>query len=76
MTQTRMQSLIEVNAGTAVGFLVSWGATPFILAAFGYEAGAGKAFGITAAYTVLSIARGYLVRRAFNWLHGRRPPVA
>jgi uncharacterized membrane protein YhiD involved in acid resistance len=48
---------------------VSWAATPFILAAFGYSAGAGTAFGITVVYTVLSLIRGYVVRRLFNRLH-------
>jgi hypothetical protein len=61
----------ETFIGTAIGFSVSWAATPFILAAFGYRAGAGTAFGITAIYTVLSLLRGYLVRRLFNRLSGR-----
>lgn len=67
--QTRWQSFVEVNASTAVGFVVSWAATPPILWAFGYEAGAGKAFGITVVYTVLSLVRGWVMRRIFNRLH-------
>ena len=70
MTQTRWQSFVEVNARTAVGLVVSWAATPFIMAAFGYEAGAGKALGITIVYTLLSLARGWAMRRVFNRLHG------
>lgn len=66
MSQTRLQSLAEVHASTAIGFLVSWAATPPILWAFGYQAGAGKALGITLVYTVLSLVRSYLVRRLFN----------
>lgn len=72
MTQTRWQSFVEVNASTAVGFVVSWAATPPILYAFGYQAGAGKALGITVVYTVLSLLRGWVMRRLFNRLHGRR----
>lgn len=69
MSQSRAQSAIESAAGTAIGFAVSWAATPPILAAFGHTASAGQAFGITCIYTVLSLARGYIVRRAFNQLH-------
>lgn len=69
--QTRLQSFIEVNASTAIGFVVSWAATPFILGAFGHQAGVGQAFGITCIYTALSLVRGYAVRRAFNRV-GRR----
>jgi len=71
MSQTRWQSFLEVNANTAVGFVVSWVATPPIFWAFGYDAGAGKALGITLAYTALSMARQWFIRRYFNGL-GRR----
>lgn len=72
MTQTRLQSFIEVNTSTAVGFCISWAATPPILWLFGYEAGAGKAFGITVVYTVLSLVRGFAMRRLFNRLQASR----
>jgi len=72
MSQTRLQSLIEANVSTAIGFAISWAATPFVLAAFGYIVGAGKAFGITVVYTVISILRGYFVRRFFNNLGRQR----
>lgn len=71
MSQTRTHSALETTASTAIGFAVSWAATPFILAAFGYTAGVGTAFGITVVYTVLSLVRGYVVRRLFNRLQGR-----
>lgn len=66
MSQSRTHSALETTASTAIGFAVSWAATPFILAAFGYTAGAATAFGITVVYTALSLLRGYLVRRLFN----------
>ena len=72
MSQTKLQSLIEANVSTAIGFGISWAATPLVLAAFGYTVGAGKAFGITAVYTVISIIRGYFVRRLFNRMEVRR----
>lgn len=70
--QTRLGSATEAMAGTAIGFCVSWAVTPPVLALFGYQAGAGTAFGITCVYTAISVVRGYLVRRLFNRL-GRRP---
>lgn len=66
--QSRTASAIESTTSTAVGFVLSWALTPTILLAFGYQVGAGKAFGITVIYTVLSLLRGYGVRRVFNWL--------
>lgn len=66
MSQTKLQSLLEANVSTAIGFGISWAITPFVMATFGYSVGAGKAFGITAVYTLISIVRGYLVRRFFN----------
>lgn len=72
MSQSKFQSFVEANVSTAIGFAISWAVTPPILAAFGYSVGAGKAFGITAAYTVISILRGYLVRRAFNRMEANR----
>jgi hypothetical protein len=70
MTQTRWQSLHETIASTAIGFAVSWAATPPILAMFGIEVGGTQSLGITAVFTVLSLARGWVVRRGFNHLHG------
>jgi hypothetical protein len=70
MTQTRWQSFAETVASTAIGFAVSWSATPLILGWFGMTVGAGQSFRITAIFTVLSLARGWVVRRGFNHLHG------
>ncbi len=72
MSQTKLQSFLEANVSTAIGFGISWALTPFVMAAFGYSVGAGTALGITVVYTVISIVRGYLVRRIFNRLALRR----
>lgn len=69
--QSRLGSATEAVAGTAIGFCVSWAVTPPVLALFGYQAGAGTAFGITCVYTAISVVRGYLVRRLFNRLGSR-----
>lgn len=72
MSQSRTASAVESATSTVVGFVVSWAMTPPILCLFGYRVGASTAFGITVVYTVLSLVRGYVVRRAFNRLGVRR----
>lgn len=66
MSQSKLGSFIEANVSTAIGFTISWAVTPFVMAGFGYSVGAAKALGITVVYTVISVMRGYLVRRLFN----------
>lgn len=68
MSQTKLQSFLEANVSTAIGFGISWAVTPSVMGAFGYSVGAGTALGITVVYTLISIVRGYLVRRFFNRL--------
>ena len=63
--QSRSISAVEAVTSTALGFGVSLALTFTVLPAFGYEVTAPDAFGITAIYTAASIARSYIVRRAF-----------
>lgn len=67
--QTRRQSLIETLAGVAIGFAVSVLASLVIYPLFGHAFSLSQNVGITVVFTVLSIVRGYGVRRFFNWLH-------
>ena len=71
MTQSRKHSAVETAVGTAIGFAVSWLATLIVLPWFGFAPNTGQAFGITCIYTVLSLVRGYCVRRAFNAIAGQ-----
>lgn len=66
MSQSRRHSLIETIAGVAIGFVVSVLASMWVYPMFGHAFTLGQNMGITVIFTVLSIARGYLVRRAFN----------
>ena len=59
-------SATETVVGTAIGFVVSWVLTITVLPLFGYAVTIGHSIGITAIYTLASIARGYMVRRFFN----------
>lgn len=64
--QSRSVSAIEAAASTAIGFGISLALTFTVLPAFGYAVTGPDAWGITAIYTAVSIARSYAVRRLFN----------
>lgn len=64
--QPRSISALEAITSTAIGFAVSLVLTLTVLPAFGYDVTYSSATSITAIYTAASIARGYIVRRAFN----------
>jgi len=66
VTQSRRISLLEANTNAVVGLVVSWLFTFFCLPLFGLTPTAGEAAGITSAYFLLSVARGYVIRRVFN----------
>lgn len=68
MTQTKIESLLEALLNTAVGFITSlltWRVVSYLL---GMEHSWTQNLLITGIFTVVSIARSYLVRR---WCHGR-----
>ncbi len=69
MTQSRRHSFIEAMAGTAIGFVISVLASMVVYPLFGHAFTLHQNIGITAIFTVLSIARGYAVRRLLNMLH-------
>lgn len=71
--QSRLQSLIESSANTAIGFVIALIAQVFITHTMAISTSFAQDFQITCFFTVISIARSYVVRRAFNALHGRAP---
>ena len=66
--QTHKQSLIEVLSGTAFGFLIALLSQIFIMKLYGIQSTFQQDFFITIFFTGISIIRGYVVRRFFNWL--------
>lgn len=64
--QTKKKSLAEAVTNTAVGFGISLAATFIIFPLLGIESSAGKNVLITLFFTVISILRGYVLRRFFN----------
>lgn len=69
--QSRFMSVIETVTSTAIGFAVAYLANITVLPAFGFAINHGQAFWITVIFTVISVARGYFVRRIFNAIHKR-----
>lgn len=69
MTQSRRMSLVETLTGTAIGFAVSVGLSIVVYPLFGHAFTLAQNVWITVIFTIASIARGYLVRRAFQRLH-------
>lgn len=68
MEQSRLESLIEAIINTAIGFVLSMLLSMVVYPAFGHSFTLSQNAGITAIFTVASIARGYAVRR---WFVGR-----
>ena len=66
MNQTRRGSLIEVALNTGIGFMVSFIAWPAVAWYIDIPYEFTQAIEVTIFFTVLSIARGYIVRRWFN----------
>lgn len=66
MNQTKLESFIETCLNVFVGFIISFCAWPFVAHFFGLPYSTLQNLGITTVFTVLSITRGYLVRRWFN----------
>jgi membrane protein implicated in regulation of membrane protease activity len=64
--QSRLSSLAETCISIAIGFLVSLGINAVVMPAFGHHISLADNLGMTAIFTVASVARGYLVRRWFN----------
>lgn len=69
MAQTKKQSLIEAGTHTAVSAGVNLGASIEIYPLFGANFTAAQNVGLVAVFTVISVIRGYIVRRWFNRKH-------
>lgn len=66
MNQTRIDSVMEALTNTAVGYVISVAANLAILPLFGLHTSIRAAAGIGLAFTVVSVARQYTLRRLFN----------
>ena len=66
MTQTRLGSLIEAFMNVAIGFAINFVANMLILPLVGFHITPGQNLFIGVLYTVISVARSYVIRRWFN----------
>lgn len=68
MSQSRTMSAIESVANVAVGYGVAVATQAAVFPLFGIHATAADHLAIGAIFTVVSLARSYLLRRIFNRL--------
>jgi hypothetical protein len=68
LKQTRKASLAETLLNMAIGYAINLGAQMVIFPLFGIYISLGSNVAIGLAFTVISIARGYVLRRFFEAL--------
>ena len=69
MTQSRLQSMIEVCVGVTIGYFVALATQLIAFPLLDIPVSLSKNFLIGLIFTVVSVIRGYFVRRLFNWMH-------
>jgi membrane protein implicated in regulation of membrane protease activity len=67
--QTRLHSLIEVTANTTIGIVTSIASQMIIFPLYGVNISFLDNVIISLTFLIISIARGYVLRRAFNRWH-------
>lgn len=66
MSQTKLGSFIEACINVLIGFGINWVANLLILPQFGFHVTGVQAFNMGLLFTVISVARSYIIRRWFN----------
>lgn len=66
MNQTRLGSFIEACINVLIGFTINFIANMLILPLIGFHITPGQNLFIGVLYTIISVARSYVVRRWFN----------
>ena len=66
--QSRLMSMIEAAANVAVGYGVALAAQLAVFPLFHIHVSLGENLLIGALFTLVSLARGYALRRLFNWI--------
>ena len=68
LKQTKLMSMVEAITNVLIGYTIATAATYVILPMHGYDVTTQKALSISLAFTVISLARSYILRRFFNRL--------
>ena len=71
MTQSRLGSAVEAGANVAIGYGINVAANLLILPLLGFAVSLADGMAIGVAFTLISLARSYVLRRLFNRLAGR-----
>lgn len=69
MSQKRTHSLAESITNTVVGYAVNFAANMLIMPLFGFNITITQNFQISILYVLISVIRGYGIRRLFNLHH-------
>ena len=64
--QSKKESMIETLTNVGIGWFISFIANMLVLPLFGYNINLTDGVLISIIFTIISIVRGYLVRRFFN----------
>ena len=64
--QSKRESMIESLTSTTIGWFISFIANMLVLPLFGYNINLTDGLLISIIFTIISIVRGYVVRRWFN----------
>jgi len=64
--QNKTISFLEALTNTCLGFLLSLLLVNIVLPLFGFNVKFGQSVEITTIFSIVSIARGYIIRRVFN----------
>lgn len=70
--QSKKSSFIEICLSTAIGLIIALAAQMFIFPFYGIHISLWQNVEISFFMTVISVVRGYGVRRLFNWIHVRQ----
>ena len=68
MKQTHTMSLIEAATNVVVGYMLAIATQLLVFPLFGIEAALGEHLAIGLVFVAVSLARGYLLRRLFEFL--------
>lgn len=68
MTQSRTMSMIEATTNVVVGYVLAIATQLLVFPIFGLEAALKEHLAIGLAFVTVSLARGYLLRRVFEFL--------
>jgi hypothetical protein len=66
MNQTKLESLAEVIINVVIGWIIGLATQLLVFPIFDIHISLGDQFWISVVFTVVSIARSYIIRRWFN----------